>query len=160
MKHKLVSKIVAGVLSGTMLMTTPGLMTSVAAAGKDPYVGEVFIAYGDTEDEAKQWLRDNGWEPVNGDFNAGKTSNANKDVAAVMGIKRTSDPNNAVTDMAVMQMSGGYAFDDYEKLVKEKNRRLTSSFVPSIPFCRNIGRTTRARAVMEEKNVRRWRMIF
>ncbi len=50
-----------------------------------------------------------------------------------MGIKRTSDPNDAVTDMAVMNMSGGYSFEDYKFLVNEKKAEINEfmdSFMP------------------------------
>ena len=95
-------------------------------AGSGKYVSDVYIAYGKTEAAAAKWLTDNGWEPVKGDFNAGKASffDDNKiqdqNVAAVMGIKRTDDKDDAITDMAVMNMTGGYSLPDYEKLVKEK----------------------------------------
>ncbi|MCR4644364.1 MAG: hypothetical protein K5695_03010 [Oscillospiraceae bacterium] len=82
-------------------------------ADSDKYVSEVFIAYGSTEDEVKNWLTSHGWDPVNGNFNAGKDDG----VAAVMGIRRTTDLNAAVTDMAVMNMGTkdymGYSFDDF-----------------------------------------------
>ncbi|MBR7037930.1 MAG: hypothetical protein IKI21_01595, partial [Oscillospiraceae bacterium] len=99
------------------------------------YVSEVFVAYGKTEDEAKTWLTDHGWEPVGSDLNAGKLSYWDKGqkVAAVMGIKRTNDPNDAVTDMAVMNMNGGYSFKDYEMLVQEKQTEINAfvdTFVP------------------------------
>ena len=105
------------------------------------YVSDVFIAYGKTEDKAKAWLRANGWEPVEGDFNAGKASffddNALQDqnVAAVMGIKRTDDSGDAVTDMAVMNMKGGYSLPDYEDLLKKKKADINefiNDFMPVI----------------------------
>ena len=88
--------------------------------GTGKYVKDVYIAYGKSEKEAAKWLTDNGWEPVAGDFNAGKASKFDDDVAAVMGIKRTDDKYKAVTDMAVMNMKGGYSFPAYEELVDQK----------------------------------------
>ena len=93
-----------------------------ASAGK--YVQDVFIAYGKTEDEARAWLTANGWEPVNGDFCAGKNSFWDNPIAAVMGIKRTGDAKDAVTDMAVMNMSGGYSFPDYKDLLNKKKAQI------------------------------------
>ena len=103
------------------------------------YVSDVYIAYGKTEDEAKEWLEKNGWEPVEGDFNAGKASfwDDNKiqdqNVAAVMGIKRTDEKDNAITDMAVMNMKGGYDLPKYEDLVNEKRSEIDefiNTFLP------------------------------
>ena len=103
--------------------------------GEGKYVKDVYIAYGKTEEEAKAWLRKHKWEPLNGDadFNAGKASAFYKDVAAVMGIRRTDDKNEAITDMAVMNMKGGYSFPDYESLLKEKKADIDeyiNSFIP------------------------------
>ena len=98
--------------------------------GGGKYVSDVFIAYGKTEDKAKEWLTKNGWEPVKGDFNAGKASffDDNKiqdqNVAAVMGIKRTDDKDKAITDMAVMNMTGGYSIPDYETLLNDKKAEI------------------------------------
>ncbi|MBR0509865.1 MAG: hypothetical protein IJJ85_07075, partial [Clostridia bacterium] len=109
------------------------------AAGNDgngKYLKEVYIAYGETKAEAESWLRDNGWEPFE-DLNEGKTSNAPgfANAVAVLGIKRTDDPSEAITDMAAMNMNGGYSFDDYEGLVSQKKTDITefiNTFVPAL----------------------------
>ena len=109
------------------------------AAGNDgngKYLKDVYIAYGETKEEAESWLRDNGWEPF-ADLNEGKTSNAPgfANAVAVLGIKRTNDPNEAITDMAAMNMNGGYSFDDYEALVAQKKTDITefiNTFVPAL----------------------------
>ena len=83
---------------------------------------------------ADQWLKDHGWEPF-ADLNEGKVSNVMKDVVAVLGIKRTSDPNEAITDMATMNMLGDYSFDEYDKLVQEKKADIDEfirSFIPAL----------------------------
>lgn len=92
------------------------------------------------EGESRKWLRDNGWEPF-ADLNEGKSSQATgiHNAVAVMGIKRTSDPTEAITDMAVMNMgtndNRGYSFDDYESLVKQKKTDIDefiNTFVPAL----------------------------
>ena len=94
------------------------------------YVSDVFIAYGKSEAKASEWLTKHGWEPVKGDFNAGKASffDDNKlqdqNVTAVMGIRRTGDKNDAITDMAVMNMKGGYSLPDYQKLLEQKKSEI------------------------------------
>ena len=135
MKHSLKSRVLSAVLTCSMLLTTPIGTVRAAAEDTGKYVSEVFIAYGKTEEEAKNWLTSHGWEPVPGDFNAGKVSGLDDDVAAVMGIKRTNDPKDAVTDMAVMNMAGGYSFTDYEDLLKEKRaeiNEMVNGFMPAI----------------------------
>ena len=99
-------------------------------AGSGKYVSDVFIAYEKTEAKAAEWLEKNGWEPVKGDFNSGKASffddsaGHRDNVAAVMGIKRTDDKDDAITDMAVMNMTGGYSLPKYEDLIKEKKAQI------------------------------------
>ncbi|MCR4643985.1 MAG: hypothetical protein K5695_01070, partial [Oscillospiraceae bacterium] len=135
MKISFKSRILSAVLTCTMLLMTP--IGSVRAAAEDTgkYVSEVFIAYGKTEDEAKSWLTSHGWEPVEGNFNAGKVSKLDDDIAAVMGIHRTANASEGITDMAVMNMAGGYSFSDYEDLLKEKRaeiNEMVNAFMPAI----------------------------
>ena len=112
-----------------------GLARAEDTGNTGKYVQDVFIAYGKTEDEARAWLTANGWEPVNGDFCAGKNSTWDDPIAAVMGIKRTDDAKNAITDMAVMNMSGGYSFPAYEDLLDKKKAQIDefiNGFMPII----------------------------
>ena len=123
MKFKWMNKLIALVLAGAMMLNM-GVVRAYADESAGKYVSDVFIAYGHSEEEAAQWLKDNGWEPVAGDFNAGKNSKWDKEIAAVMGIKRTDNEENAITDIAVMNMTGGYSMPDYEKLVQEKKAQI------------------------------------
>ena len=134
MKRKFYKKLIAGATALTMSFTM--LCSTVSAVRIGKYVQDVFIAYGEKKEDAEKWLRDNGWEPVC-DLNDGKTSKATDfhNAVAVMGIKRTDDPNEAVTDMATMFMKGGYSFDDYESLVNEKKADIDefiNTFVPAL----------------------------
>ena len=137
MKYNRIRKTLSFVLACAMvvcLSASAGVTAKVNAeekpGDKAKYVGDVFIAYGKTEDEAKKWLTKNGWEPVDGDFNAGKASywdNSDfhdENVAAVMGISRTDNKNEAITDMAVMNMKGGYSLPAYEDLVNQKKAEI------------------------------------
>ena len=118
-----------------MCISTPASVVQAAEDNKGKYISEVYIAYGSSEEEAKKWLTDNGWEPVGSDLNKGNTSKASgyNDVASVMGIKRTNDPNKAVTDMAVMNMMGGYSFDDYKTILEEKKTDINEFIRTFIP---------------------------
>ena len=134
---KLKKRLLSMICAGAMAISALPFSALTASAAQEKYISEVFIAYGSTEDEAKNWLTSHGWEPVEGDFNAGK--NDDYGVAAVMGVKRTSDPNDAITDMAVMNMGTenfmGYSFDDYQALLKEKKADIdefVDCFMPAI----------------------------
>ena len=136
MKINWIKKGLSVVLAGAMVICltaaagVPAAVYAEETEGGGKYVSDVFIAYGKSEKKATEWLQKNGWEPVKGDFNAGKASffDDNKiqdqNVAAVMGIKRTDDKEQAITDMAVMNMKGGYSLPEYEKLIDEKKAEI------------------------------------
>ena len=134
MKISITRKMISFLLVLVLGLTAPAAVVAQAAEdSKGKYVSEVFIAYGKDEAEAKKWLTDNNWEPVGKDLNAGNASKYDDDVAAVMGIKRTNDPDEAVTDMATMNMKGAYSFDDYESLVEEKKANINEFIRTFIP---------------------------
>lgn len=136
MKIRWIKKILSVVLAGAMVIClsmaagVPVKAYADEAEDDNKYVSDVFIAYGKSEKEAAKWLTDHGWEPVAGDFNAGKASFfdnndiQDQNVAAVMGIKRTSDEKDAITDMAVMNMTGGYSLPQYQDLVNQKKAEI------------------------------------
>ena len=145
MKMNWIKRVLSIMLTGALTVCMASAAAPAAGAhaeeGDGKYVSEVFIAYGEDEEEATEWLTKHGWEPVKGNFNAGKASffddNAvqDQDVAAVMGIHRTGNKEDAVTDMAVMNMTGGYSIPDYESLVEEKKTEIDefiNSFWPVI----------------------------
>ena len=138
MKRTIPMKLISLLL--VLVMTVSVFTVSASAAETDEkYLKDVFIAYGETKEEAEKWLRDNGWEPF-ADLNEGKSSKAKTNAVAVMGIKRTSDPSEAITDMATMFMKGGYSFDDYESLVAQKKTDIDefiNTFVPALQEYRN-----------------------
>ena len=146
MKFSIFTKLLSCLLA--ILMIVPATMTAYAAeASGGKYVKDVFIAYGEDKAKAEEWLRQNGWEPKF-DLNDGKTSKAAgfHTAVAVLGIKRTNDPKEAITDMATMFMNGGYSFDDYEGLVKEKKADLRRSRKREESRHRRIHQHLRSRA--------------
>ena len=136
MKTRFPTRLLSCLMAAVMFFTTFAVSVSAADGdGKGRYVKDVYVAYGDTKEKAEKWLRDNGWEPLF-DLNEGKVSDSFKNrPAAVLGIKRTNDPSEAITDMAAMNMKGGYSFDDYEALVAQKKTDITefiNTFVPAL----------------------------
>ena len=99
------AKVLSCLLAAAMTFNVAAVSVS-AEDSKGKYVQDVFIAYGEKKEDAEKWLRDNGWEPVC-DLNDAKSSKAKTNAVAVMGIKRTDDETEAVTDMATMFMKGG-----------------------------------------------------
>ncbi|MBP0974070.1 MAG: hypothetical protein J5851_09225 [Oscillospiraceae bacterium] len=139
-------KLTATLLAASMMVSgsAVGMMKAAAADNGGKYIKEVYIAYGGSEEEATQYLKDHGWEPVKGNFNKGKSK-----TAAVMGIHRTNNQMEAITDIALMNMGldtefapdsgiapvAGYSFTEYSKLLAEKRVEINefiNSFLPAI----------------------------
>ncbi|MBO5941233.1 MAG: hypothetical protein J6R18_08585 [Kiritimatiellae bacterium] len=112
---KLSTRLICLIMSVVMFVTA--LPFSVFAATKQEYVKEVRISTASSESAAKQWLVDNGYQVL--DFNLNQKSNGD---AVYLGYTTTTDPNEAITDMAVMQMDGGYSFGEYEAMIEQQKK--------------------------------------
>ena len=110
----------------SLLMAISVFPMSVFAAGEKEYIKEVRISTASTEAEAKQWLTDNGYKVL--DVNLNYKSGGN---AVYMGYITTTNPDEAITDMAIMQMDGGYSFTEYEAMLKERAEEI-SNLIDSI----------------------------
>ena len=94
-----IKMLTALILTLTFIVMVP--LQTVGAAEKGKYVSEVYVAYGKNADAAKKVLEDKGYTPVEGNLNeGGKTY-------AMLGYKTTDDPQQAITDLSVMNMNGG-----------------------------------------------------
>ncbi|MCR5201868.1 MAG: hypothetical protein K6D02_02065 [Lachnospiraceae bacterium] len=90
------------------------------------YIKEVVLAYGKTEKEARDWLEKMGYKALDGNINAGTSDDGGIDINVVLvGYKTTSNVSEAIRDMAVMNMSGGYNITDLEKVIKAQNEKLS-----------------------------------
>ena len=88
------------------MLTTPIL----AAPRRTKYVSDVIVAFGNTYEEAVQWLKSNGWSNyVEADLNKNSSSIFDKDRAVVLGYRTTYNVDEAITDLALMNMEGGYS---------------------------------------------------
>ena len=110
----------------SLLMAIGVFPLSVFAAGEKEYIKEVRISTASTEAAAKQWLTDNGYRVL--DVNLNQKSGGD---AVYMGYIATTNPNEAITDMAIMQMDGGYSFTEYEAMLKERAEDI-SALIDSI----------------------------
>ena len=98
-----------------VLMLISVLPISVFAAEEKVYVKEVRISTAADENSAKQWLINNGYQVL--DVNLNQKSNAD---AVYMGYITTTNPDEAITDIAVMQMEGGYSFSQFEAALQQQ----------------------------------------
>jgi len=134
MKH-LSTALIALFLAALIALTLPAHV--FAATSRDgKYVSEVQIGVGKTAAEAEKALED--YEILKDDSgnyadlnkSAGATGTGSKgDRVVYMGIKFTRDRSQAITDLAVMNMKGGYSVEDYEALLESNIKEQIIPFV-------------------------------
>ena len=126
-------KLVTAAMTGIMglQMTAQPLQASAAAT---QYLSEVIISYGRTDAEAKNWLTQNGYKVVNQNLNEGGEGGsdtfswlglASERRSVYLGFKTTTNPDEAITDMKIMNMNGGYSYEAYEKVLQELEQEKT-----------------------------------
>ena len=115
MKKVLISIIsFALIISMLLCATVPAF---AAGTEEEAYISELRLIYAEDYDEAKQILADS-------EFSNYKLlkENLNKDsdeIGVWLAYKTTTDIEDAITDLAVMQMGGGYNEGNYEQMIKE-----------------------------------------
>ena len=125
---KISVKLISLILS--LVMVFLALPVTAFAAEKTEYIKELRLSTAPTEEEAKQWLVDNGYVVL--------STNLNKDTRkdpVFLGYKITYDAKEAITDMAVMQMDGGYSFSEYAAALEEQQQdveEMLAAFVVAI----------------------------
>ena len=121
------------------ILTAMTLPAQVFAAGTDEkYISEVQIGVGKSASEAEESLKD--YEILKDDKgnyvdlnkNAGATGIGGKGNRVVyLGFKKTANEKEAITDLAVMNMKGGYSVEDYEALMESQMKDQIIPFVES-----------------------------
>ncbi len=126
---KTLKVITALILCISLLMIPMQVMAAPEEKTTKPlYISEVKVGMGETSEEAAKELLDEGFTIIKGDDGkyadlnekAGTNSSMKKgptDKIVYIGYKTTDDPKKAITDLAVMNMNGGYSVQDYETLM-------------------------------------------
>ena len=99
-----------------------------ATGNQGKYIKEVILSYGNTEEEAHKWLTDNGYEVLNYNLNEGANDSFSTERAVYLGYKTTDDPDEAITDMKLMNMRGNYNVQDYQMLLDEQKENIKAFF--------------------------------
>ena len=131
------NRIIAVVMTVLMMVACPlqSMAQAEAANQAGNYLEDVYVAVAKTPDEAAKALEADGWTVLKGvdgkpaDLNQGANSALKKDVAVVLGYKTTGEHEKAITDLAVMNMNGGFSFASYAELM---NRYRDSTIRPFI----------------------------
>ena len=122
----------------------------LAASSKKTYIKDVVISYGKTADEAKAWLTDNGYEVLDYDLNEGADDTFSTARAVYLGYTTTDDADEAITDMRLMNMKGGYSVQDYQILLEEQKSNIKAfmdNFIVAINEYRDNYNKGQGRAV-------------
>ena len=133
MRH--LSKILIAVILAVLTAMT--LPAQVFAAGtEEKYISEVQIGVGKSASEAEKMLegyeilKDDKGNKVDLNKNAGATGIGGKGNRVVyLGFKRTGLKSEAITDLAVMNMKGGYSVEDYDALMESNIKEQIMPFV-------------------------------
>ena len=115
-------------LSQGLISHTATTARAAESSGRD-YISEVKLGQGEDSSEASADLLAEGYTILTDDSGSYADLNENaggdkgrkdgpKSKVVYLGYKRTNDPQDAVTDLAVMNMDGGYSVQKYEELVQ------------------------------------------
>ncbi|MCQ2468663.1 MAG: hypothetical protein MJ100_02495, partial [Ruminococcus sp.] len=140
-------RMVSAALGAMLTFTNP--MQAFAAA-KQKYVSDVILSYGNTEEEAKKWLTDNGYEVVDKNLNENADSVFDKARAVYMGYRTTDMASEAITDMKTMNMNGDYSFDKYEEVLKQQEtniQKFVEEFLVTVQEYRENYKNNNPRAI-------------
>ena len=128
-----------GFLNTTLALTMAFLIAflgvaQVFADSRKTYVSEVKVAMGggaesDLTSEGFTILCDDSGKPIDLNQGAGGGTGSKGDKKVLMGYKTTTDIKEAVTDLAVMNMEGGYDVQEYDLLMKRYMGAQISPFI-------------------------------
>ncbi len=107
-----------------MVLTFGTCVNVLAASSKNKYIKDVILSYGKTADEAKAWLTENGYEILDYDLNEGADDTFSTARAVYLGYTTTNNAEEAITDMRLMNMKGGYSVQDYQMLLDEQKANI------------------------------------
>ena len=136
----------------------------VGAASNTEYISEVKVFMAKEEADAKSALQSEGYTlldcNLNQDAEGGVGSKGKK--ATYLGYKTTTNSKEAITDLAVMNMKGGYSTEDYKSLMDQyingEIKPFLDNFIAAIKEYRtnysskNSANQTRAKAVHDMLN--------
>ena len=127
---KRISRSVIAVLLAVLVMTV--MPAQVFADSMPEYISEVKVFYDNVDGAAGYTiLRDANGNPVDLNQDAGGGWGSNGDKAVYLGYKTTHDAQEAITDLALMNMKGGYSTEDYDALMDGQMKSQIAPFIES-----------------------------
>ena len=113
---KLFKSIISIILVVSMLCAT-SVVAFASSSIQEEYVSDIRLIYADTYEEAKLVLTESkleGYKILNNNLNA----NSGKK-GVWLAYKTTTDIDDAITDVAVIQMGGGYSAANYQAMIEQ-----------------------------------------
>ena len=127
---RILTIITSALLCVTMLVLSPAQVAASAANSGKKYISEVKVGMGETSEEASKELLEEGYTILADD--KGNYADLNEDAGTgnalkegpnqkivYLGYKTTDDAGDAITDLAVMNMRGGFSYQGYEQLMQD-----------------------------------------
>ena len=148
MVRKMIKSTISVLLA--LIIASSVCINAFAASSKQTYIKDMIISYGKSADEAKSWLTDNGYTVLDYDLNEGADASLSTKRAVYLGFTSTDDASEAVRDIRLMNMNGGYSFNDYEMILdeyKDSIRVFINNFIASLNEFRNNYKNGSQRAV-------------
>lgn len=90
-----------------------GTVPAGAARPGTKFLSEIHMAQADDAETAKKMLTDNGYTVFDKNLNPGG------DEVVYLGYKTSADVEDAITDISVMNMNGGYSISNYEEMLED-----------------------------------------
>lgn len=116
-------KVIISVVLCIACIIQPCTAAAATFTGKT-YIKEMIISYGKTEDEAKSWLTNKGYKVLDNNLNEGADDTWSTKRAVYLGYKTTLNADEAITDMKLMNMNGGYSVEDYQILLEDQKSNI------------------------------------
>ena len=110
-------KRIASILLVFSLLFLATVPVYAAEKSEEVYLSDLRIVYAEDYNEAKSILADCDLEGYNL-FNANLNANTGK-IGVWLAFKTTTDIEDAITDIAIMQMNGGYNEGNYQEMIKQ-----------------------------------------
>ena len=107
---KFLKVLISMILVATMCVT---MMMPASAGRVTYYLSDLKMAEADTEEEAKNILSSNGYIVFDKNLNPGGGK------AVYLGYMKSTNVDDAITDIRVMNMNGGFNISDYESIVED-----------------------------------------
>ena len=107
---KFLKVLISMILVATMCVT---MMMPASAGRVTYYLSDLYMAEANTEEEAKNLLTSNGYAIFDKNLNQGGSK------AVYLGYKKSTNVEDAITDIRVMNMNGGFNISDYESIVED-----------------------------------------